>query len=65
MLRGRYSPRKPSLTRDADYRYEFVKTGQSLGENGNWSFIIDGTEFKLQVRVNGAWKPARDFSTPP
>ncbi len=54
-----------ALRRDADYRYEMIKDGQVAGDDGNWSLIIVGTELKLQVKVSGTWKPARNFSTPP
>lgn len=53
-----------ALRRDSDYRYELLKTGQNLGDDGNWSLIIVGTELKLQVKVSGIWKPVRDDGTP-
>lgn len=54
-----------ALRRDSSYRYELIKTGQNLGDNGNWSLIIVGTELKIEVKVGGTWKPSYIHGTPP
>ncbi len=53
-----------ALRRDGNYRYELIKTGQVIGDDGNWSLIVSGTQLLLQVKVSGSWKPVVDWDTP-
>ena len=45
-------------------RYELVKSGNVVGDDGNWSLIIVGDNCELQVKVSGVWKIARKFNRP-
>ncbi len=53
-----------ALHMDNDFRYEFIKSGNAIGDNGNWSLIIVGDNFEVQVKISGAWKIARQFNRP-
>lgn len=53
-----------ALHRDSNYRYEFIKTGQSAGDNGNWSLIIIGDNLHVQVKIAGTWRNAWHFPRP-
>lgn len=50
---------------DPDGRYEFIKTGQSLGDDGNWSLRVEGNNLVIKVKVSGVWKKSFAFTQPP
>ena len=53
-----------ALRADGDGRYEMIKTGQNLGDDGNWCFYIDGSDLKMQVKVSSSWVTVWTFGTP-
>ncbi len=55
-------PRAPR--RDSDGRYEFLKPGQSYGDDGNWGLFIIGDNCALQVKISGTWRNSRLFNRP-
>jgi len=53
-----------ALRADADNRYEIIKTGQARGDNGNWCFIISGSDLLLQVMDSDSWVTVWTYGTP-
>ncbi len=56
------NPRAPR--RDADGRYEFLKPGNTYGDDGNWGLLIVGDNWHVQVRISGVWQDSWDFPRP-
>ena len=53
------APRK-----DSDGRYEFLKPGNSFGDNDNWGLLIIGDNFYVQVKIAGTWETTWSFPRP-
>lgn len=40
---------------------EFIATESEQGDDGNWRFIIDGDDFKVQKRISGTWETSKTY----